>query len=76
VQYGDWSPKNYKDEFKGPVKLSQALSESINTVAVTLTDEVGPDNVITLAHRLGIDSALQRNLSIALGTSEVTPVRD
>jgi penicillin-binding protein 1A len=72
VQYGDWTPKNYKDEFKGPVKLSQALSESINTVAVTLTDEVGPDNVITLAHRLGIDSALQRNLSIALGTSEVT----
>jgi penicillin-binding protein 1A len=72
VQYGDWSPKNYKDEFKGPMRLSQALSESINTVAVSLAAEIGPDNVITMAHRLGIDSPLQRNLSIALGTSEVT----
>ena len=72
VSYGDWSPKNYDGKFRGPMTLAEALSRSINTISVKLTDEVGPDLVIDTAHRMGIDSEMKRNLSLALGTSEVS----
>jgi len=47
---------------------------SLNTVAVRLAQEVGPKAVVSTAQRLGIVSDLQPNASIALGTSEVTPL--
>ena len=54
--------------------LTKALSLSLNTVAVRLCLEVGPKAVVRVAHRLGIASDLAPNASIALGTSEVTPL--
>jgi penicillin-binding protein 1A len=54
------------------VTLTQALSMSLNTVAVRLGIEVGPASVVRTAHRLGIASKLEANASIALGTSEVS----
>jgi penicillin-binding protein 1A len=65
-----WRPENYSREYFGPVTLTQALSMSLNTVAVRLGLEVGPANVVRTAHRLGIASKLEPNASIALGTSE------
>jgi penicillin-binding protein 1A len=56
------------------VTLSTALALSLNTVAVRLCQEVGPSAVTAVAQRLGITSNLQANPSIALGTSEVTPL--
>src|SRR6202011_3992137 len=47
---------------------------SLNTVAVRLGLEVGPKAIVRVAHRLGIASDLSGNPSIALGTSEVTPL--
>jgi penicillin-binding protein 1A len=67
-----WRPENYTREYFGPVTLSQALAHSLNTVAVRLTLELGADNVVRTAHRLGIASKLEPNASIALGTSEVS----
>jgi penicillin-binding protein 1A len=67
-----WKPENFEHEYKGPVTLTQALSMSLNTVAVRLGLEVGPANVVRTAHRLGISSKLEPNASIALGTSEVS----
>ncbi len=72
VRYGDWQPKNYDGKYRGPMPLAEGLARSINTIAVRLTDEVGPDRVIEAAHRMGIDAELKRNLSLALGTSEVS----
>ncbi|MFN0265335.1 transglycosylase domain-containing protein [Tepidamorphus sp. 3E244] len=72
VQYGDWAPKNYDGKYRGPMTLADALSKSINTVSVKLTDEVGPKAIIQTAQRMGIDSEMQPNLSLALGTSEVS----
>ena len=72
VRIGNWSPENYKRKYLGRVSLTRALSLSLNTVAAKLAAEVGPSNVITTAHRLGINSPLQPNASIALGTSEVS----
>ena len=69
-----WAPENFSHEYAGPVTLTRALSTSLNTVAVRLGIEVGPKAVVATAHRLGITSDLQPNASIALGTSEVTPL--
>ncbi|WP_395666196.1 transglycosylase domain-containing protein [Methylocella sp.] len=69
-----WTPENYSRQYFGPVTLTKALSLSLNTVAVRLGLEVGPKAVINAAHRLGIESELTPNASIALGTSEVTPL--
>ena len=49
-----WKPENYEHQYLGSVTLTQALSMSLNTVAVRLGLEVGPSNVVRTAHRLGI----------------------
>jgi penicillin-binding protein 1A len=67
-----WRPENYHREYLGPVTLTRALSQSLNTVSVRLTLEVGPRTVVRTAHRLGIASKLDPNTSIALGTSDVS----
>ncbi len=67
-----WRPENYNREYFGPVTLTRALAQSLNTVAVRLTLELGPQSVVRTAHRLGIASKLDANPSIALGTSEVS----
>jgi penicillin-binding protein 1A len=69
-----WKPENYEHEYMGPVTLTQALANSLNTVSVRLTLEFGPAAIIRTAYRLGIDSKLEANASIALGTSEVSPL--
>ncbi|MFL5159337.1 MAG: transglycosylase domain-containing protein, partial [Microvirga sp.] len=74
VTYKGWSPENYSREYRGPVTLRDALALSLNTVAVKLGFEVGAKAVVQTAQRLGISSPLQANPSIALGTSEVTPL--
>ena len=70
----DWSPDNIDGSHAGPVTLQAALVRSINTVAVGLGQEVGLPAVISTAQRLGITSELRPNASLALGTSEVTPL--
>ncbi len=74
VRIGNWTPENYDQKYRGEVTLADALANSLNTIAAELVMEVGPQNVVKLAHRLGIDSEMQANASIALGTSEVTLV--
>jgi penicillin-binding protein 1A len=69
-----WTPENYSRDFRGPVTLQTALALSLNTVAVKLGQEVGPRQVVRLAQRLGVTAPLQANASLALGTSEVTPL--
>ena len=69
-----WRPENYERQYLGPVTLRLALAESLNTVSVRLTLEFTPQAVIRTAYRLGIASMLEPNASIALGTSEVSPL--
>ena len=69
-----WRPENSTHEYQGQVSLTRALAMSLNTVAVRLALEVNPKTVIATAHRLGISSDLRPDASIALGTSEVTPL--
>jgi penicillin-binding protein 1A len=72
VRIGNWEPENYKHKYLGEVTLQTALALSLNTVAAKLAAAVGPENVVAVAHRLGIVSHLGTDASIALGTSEVT----
>lgn len=72
TRIGNWSPENYSRKYYGPVSLERALAHSLNTIAAQLAAEVGPEQVVKTAHRLGIRSELSPNASIALGTSEVT----
>jgi penicillin-binding protein 1A len=74
VRIGKWAPQNYSKSYRGPVTLTEALSLSLNTVAARLANEVGPKAIIRTARKLGISSPLASNLSISLGTSEVTPL--
>ena len=74
VKIGKWTPENYNGKYYGEVSLTTALSKSLNSVAAQLAMEAGPKAVVEVAHRLGIESSLAANISIALGTSEVTPL--
>ncbi len=67
-----WSPKNDNGRFGGATTLRQALAQSVNTVAVRLMMDVGPEKVVALAKRLGMDAPLRAEPSLALGTSEVS----
>jgi penicillin-binding protein 1A len=74
VAIGDWQPENYEGSYAGAMTLAHALARSSNSASVQLTNEVGPDAVARVAHRLGIAGELQVVPSLALGTSEVTPI--
>lgn len=74
IRIGKWTPENYNGKYLGKVTLTTALAKSLNSVAAQLAMEVGPATVIETAHRMGIESNLQANVSISLGTSEVTPL--
>jgi penicillin-binding protein 1A len=72
IELKGWRPENFNREYFGPVTLTQGLANSLNSVSVRLTLELGPSAVVRTAHRLGITSKLEANPSIALGTSEVS----
>ena len=74
VDINGWSPTNYNGQSYGSVTLASALAHSINTVTAGVAQDVGIDKVINAAHRCGITSPLQANPSLALGTSDVTPL--
>ncbi|WP_395647463.1 transglycosylase domain-containing protein [Terricaulis sp.] len=68
----DWTPGNYTNEFHGPVTLTSAFANSFNMVAIRVSNEVGGQNVIDVAQRLGVRSPLHNYHSLALGAQEVT----
>ncbi|MCP5433204.1 MAG: PBP1A family penicillin-binding protein [Alphaproteobacteria bacterium] len=72
ITVDDWSPENYGRTYRGYVTLREAVANSLNTVAVRVSEEVGRANVVATAQRLGIRSSLLASPSIALGTSEVS----
>jgi penicillin-binding protein 1A len=67
-----WKPQNYERIFRGPMTLREALEKSVNIIGIKLLQEVGIDKVIQYARKMGIRSNLRRDLSLALGTSELT----
>jgi penicillin-binding protein 1A len=67
-----WQPENFSRSYAGEITMRWALAHSKNIPAVRLIEQLGPSAVIQFAQALGITSPLAPNLSLALGTSEVT----
>ncbi|HYC75088.1 PBP1A family penicillin-binding protein [Brevundimonas sp.] len=74
IRIGNWSPRNYTGDYRGEMTLSQAVAQSINTVAAGLADQIGRDNVARTARRLGISSRIGLEPAMALGAVEVSPL--
>jgi penicillin-binding protein 1A len=68
----EWSPQNFDNEFLGAMPLRKGLALSRNLIAIKLLQKVGVKPVIETAHKMGIESKLDPNPSLAIGTSEVT----
>ena len=69
----DWCPKNASGKYGGMLSLTNALANSVNTVTARLIDRVGPEPVITLADKLGIDTKdIVPVPSLALGTPDLS----
>ena len=68
----DWRPENFSGGYKGEITLRMALALSENIPAVRLIEMLGASSVARFGYTLGIESDLYPNLSLALGTSEVT----
>lgn len=69
---GRWSPENYGGGYAGTVTLTEALAQSINTVAVRLSERAGRSRVRRIAADLGFASPLAEGPALALGVSEAT----
>jgi penicillin-binding protein 1A len=78
IEYSDpdggtyWAPKNYDKAFMGPITFRNALAHSRNVVTVKILEDIGVGYVLKFIKRLGIESPIKRDLSIALGTSGVS----
>lgn len=69
-----WCPKNSNgdNDYGGNRTLKNALANSVNTITARLIDKVGPQTVIDLARKLGIESDIPAVPSIALGTPDLS----
>jgi len=67
-----WKPQNYAEKFYGPTLFREALVKSRNVVTVKILKDIGIDYMIDYAKKLGISSPINRDLSIALGSSGVS----
>lgn len=71
-EQGSWKPGNYKWKELGEISVFEAFVYSVNSVCIRVAKLAGIKNVIKTARRLGIVSELNRNLTLALGSSEMT----
>jgi penicillin-binding protein 1A len=73
--FGTYKPINYEG-WKGtdPLRLREALANSVNIASVALVDDLGPQGIVDWARALGISSTLKPDLSLALGSYEVEPI--
>ena len=72
----EWRPEDYSRKYFGPTRLRKALALSLNLVAVRLLRAITPEYAVEYMQRFGFDPArLPKNLSLTLGSAEVTPMQ-
>jgi penicillin-binding protein 1A len=72
TQYDNWSPENADHNYEGKYSLKGALANSVNTITVKLAMETGVEKVINLAEKLGIESEMPKQPSLALGSADIS----
>ncbi len=70
----EWKPKNYEKTFFGPTSFRSALTHSLNVITIKILEDIGVGYTINYARKLGITSPLNRDLTLALGSSALTPL--
>ena len=68
-----WEPRNYTLDFRGPVRLREALQRSINIVTAKMVYDLGPQNVVDFLDTLHFSTPIQPYLSLSVGAFEVLP---
>lgn len=69
-----WKPRNYTQKYRGAMPLKTALAKSVNSIAVKLLHDVKVPTAQQFARNAGLTSPLTDNLTLALGSSEVSPL--
>lgn len=69
---GGWAPKNANGRYGGSLSLRDGLAHSVNVISARLISESGPEAVIQLARDLGVEAPIPKNLSISLGTADIS----
>lgn len=72
---GEYSPKNYDPEFRGPIGMRDALKFSVNTVAVRLGMDVGLQSVAQTARDFGLRTPVPPYPSMPIGSPDVVPLQ-
>ncbi|MBW1670608.1 MAG: PBP1A family penicillin-binding protein [Deltaproteobacteria bacterium] len=67
-----WEPENFDKTYMGPITIRTALIYSRNIISVKIARVIGLTSIHDMAGRMGIETPLANNLSISLGSSEVT----
>jgi penicillin-binding protein 1A len=69
-----WHVRTYDGTYAGPETVAAATLHSDNTVYARLALDVGPDAIVSMAHKLGVQTQLKSTPSLALGAAAVTPL--
>ena len=69
---GNWCPHNYGGSYSGPVTMLNALTRSINTVAVRVAEAVGRDKIVADMRRMGVTSPIIITRPLPLGAADLT----
>jgi penicillin-binding protein 1A len=71
-----WRPREFENDFAGPIRLREALVHSRNLVSIRLMREIGGDYTWNYVQRFGFDkSQLPNDLTLAVGTAELSPLQ-
>lgn len=71
-----WRPKDFENQFSGPIRLREALVHSRNLVSIRLMRDIGAEYTRSYVQRFGFDkSQLPDDLTLAVGTAELSPLQ-
>jgi len=71
-----WRPKDFENQFSGPIRLREALVHSRNLVSIRLMRDIGAEYTRGYVQRFGFDkSQLPDDLTLAVGTAELSPLQ-
>lgn len=69
-----WKPKNYSEKFYGPTSVRTALTKSHNVITIKILEDIGVGYAANYVRKLGVESPLTKDLTLALGSSALTPL--
>ncbi|MBW2450747.1 MAG: penicillin-binding protein, partial [Deltaproteobacteria bacterium] len=70
----EWKPKNYSKRFYGPVPVRTALAKSHNVITIKILEDIGVRYAARYLRKLGIETPIDEDLTMALGSSALTPM--